>query len=286
MTVGSITLTPRHWIIAIVAIALMLGAVWAIARYVPVGVDWEVVWRPAIDELVSGRNPHNLPEDRFLNTTWILIPFIPLTWLSLETSWGIFVLIAISSFAIAAYRLGATPASMGFFMTSPVVLHCLLNGNIDWIPLLGFGLPPQIGLFFVLAKPQMGFVMVLLWAWQAWKRDGWRELVRVFGPVTVALCITFALYGFWFLKWANQSAEWWNASLFPYSIPFGLFFAYRAFRTDDQRYAMPASPCLSPYLLFHSWVGALAALLKSSKWTGLAVFALWGLVIFRGLTAS
>jgi hypothetical protein len=272
--------------LAALGLVILGAAVWAIATYVPVGVDWETAFLPAIQEISAGRNPYDLPQAPFLNTPWILIPLIPLAGLPLEWSWGVYLALSFAAFAVAAYRLGASPLGLGFFMASPMVLHSLLNGNIEWIILLGFGLPPQLGLFLVLAKPQMSFVVVLLWAWQAWQRGGWPELIRVFGPVTLALAISFLVYGLWITRWADQTEEWWNASLFPYSIPIGLVLTYWAFRRDDPRYAMPAGPCFSPYILLHSWVAALAAVLHNTKWTVLAVLGLWLLVILRGTLGS
>ena len=72
-----------------------------------------------------------------------------------------------------------------------------------------------------------------------------------------------------------------NASLWPMSLPVGLALSVTALRKSDVRYAIAASPLLSPYLLFHSWSGALFAVLASPAESIAAVVGLWILVIIR-----
>ena len=171
------------------------------------------------------------------NPAWILVPLLPLAVLPVKIGGAIFLLMSISGFAYAAYRLGASPRAMGAFIASPPVLHCLLNGNVDWIPLVGATLSPQIGLFLVVAKPQIGMTIALFWLIEAWRKGGVREVVRVFTPVTVAFLITFALFGFWVRSWTDNLGQWWNASLFPWSVPVGLYLMVRAIREREIKYA-------------------------------------------------
>ena len=142
-------------------------------------------------------------------------------------------------------------------------------------------LPPQIGLFLVLAKPQVGLPIALFWLVEAWREGGWRQVVRVFAPVAVAFGLTVVLFGFWFRMWTDQPEQWWNASLFPYSVPVGLYLVYRALKTRDLRWALPAGPCLSPYVLFHSWSVAVLAVVHNQRWTLVVTAALWALILLR-----
>ena len=48
-------------------------------------------------------------------------------------------------------------------------------------------------------------------------------------------------------------------------------------------YAMGAGPCLSPYVLLHSWSGALVSIVSLQAETVAAVVGLWILVIIRAL---
>jgi len=52
-------------------------------------------------------------------------------------------------------------------------------------------------------------------------------------------------------------------------------------RRQKIEYAMAASPCLSPYVLFHSWVGVILAIVSSVPETIAAVIGLWILVAIR-----
>ena len=45
---------------------------------------------------------------------------------------------------------------------------------------------------------------------------------------------------------------------------------------------MAASPCLSPYLMMHSWVVVLLAVVDSLPVTAAAVVGFWILIVIRG----
>ncbi|HIE57252.1 MAG TPA: hypothetical protein EYP88_03350 [Anaerolineales bacterium] len=168
-------------------------------------------------------------------------------------------------------------------MFSPVVIHSLLNANLDWMPVLGYTLSPAIGLFFIAVKPQMGSVVAIFWLVESWRQGGWRQIAKTFFPVTLAYLLSFAFYGLWplnILK-ASRYTTWWDASLWPMSIPVGLALLIFAVRTWNIRPAMAASPCLSPHVLFHSWVAVLAAIVSSTPETIAAVIGLWVLVFIR-----
>ncbi len=265
-------------LLAIVAVVMVA----ALALYFPFGPDWRDWYYPASRELLSGGNPHDLANP-LRNPAWILVPLLPLAVLPVKIGGAIFLLMSISGFAYAAYRLGASPRAMGSFIASPPVLHCLLNGNVDWIPLVGATLSPQIGLFLVVAKPQIGMTIALFWLIEAWRKGGVREVVRVFAPVTVAFLITFALFGFWVRSWTDNLGQWWNASLFPWSVPVGLYLMVRAIREREIKYALPAGPALSPYVLFHSWSAAAIAVVSSDRWALAVCLGLWVLILLRAV---
>ncbi|MBN1312574.1 MAG: hypothetical protein JXB30_14255 [Anaerolineae bacterium] len=246
-------------------------------------VDWECVFRPAARDLVLTGNPYQIEDGGFLNAPWALIPLIPLAFLPVNIGYGILTVIGLYCFGYTAYRFGAKPITLAIFLLSPPVLHCLLQGNIDWLVLLGFVLPPQIGLLLVVLKPQMGSVVALFWLVEAFRKEGWREVIRVFWPVTLALGVSFVLYGLWPLSFSRELTHWWNASLWPASIPIGMGLLVASLRKRDIGYAMGASPCLSPYVLLHAWSGSLMAIVRLPYETLAVVVALWGLVLMRGL---
>lgn len=269
----------ERWPLVVVALVITVLTIVALSFVLPPGIDWTESYRPAARELLSGRSPYNVPG--FVFPTWAVLPMLPLGVLPDNIGRAVWFVMSLAAFGYTAYRLGARPLAMLAFLASPPVLHCLLNANIDWLAILGFAFPPQIGLFFIVMKPQMGVAVVVYWLVEAWRDGGVKEVVRVFWPVTVAMLATFVIFGLWPLAFTERVTYWWNASLWPSSIPVGLTLLVVAVKKRDMRYSMGASPCLSPYVLLHSWSGALAALVASNLETVVAVIGLWIVIIIR-----
>jgi hypothetical protein len=119
--------------------------------------------------------------------------------------------------------MGAQPLAIISILLSPPFLHLLRNSNFDWLVVIGFILPPSIGLFFVLVKPQIGIGIAIYWLFLHWKKKGVCGVILVFSPVTLAFILSFAIYGFWLpLMFKSHGMETkWNLSLWPYSILIG-----------------------------------------------------------------
>ncbi len=279
------TLIRQHRILSVGLVGLaLLSSVFVLPKVQPYAVDWQEFFRPAAITMLAGQSPYTNPD--FPSPPWVLLPMIPVALLPSAISQALWFILSIGGFAYAVQRLGAKPLALAAFVASPLVMHSLLNGNIDWIVVMGFSLPPQIGLFLVVAKPQMSSVVVLFWLIEAWRRNGWREVARVFWPVVTVTLISFLLYGFWPLIWLRKPSQYWNASLWPVSIPIGLTLAVAAIYRRRLHFAMSASPLLSPYVLFHAYSGALAALATFTVEMVTAVIGLWILVLIRGLGVS
>jgi hypothetical protein len=206
---------------------------------------------------------------------------LPLALLPTDTGRAAFVVMGLFGFVWFAYRMKAKPLVLAGFVLSPPVLHSLVNANNDWLALIGFVLPPQIGLLFVVIKPQIGAVIALYWLIEAWRTGGIREVVRVFWLVTVAMALSFLIFGWWVSNFQGATALDWNASLFPASIPVGLALVVAAIRRRNARFAMAASPCLSPYVLLHAWSGAFSALIETPLEFAAAWAGLWILFFIR-----
>jgi hypothetical protein len=277
--------TAARWSRRRIAVALVVAGAAAtaaaVAIFIPAGVDWRTAFRPGALDLLRTGNPFDTPG--YFNAPWAAVLLLPLALLPEQVGYGLLVVIGLAASAYAAHRLGASPLTLALFLLSPPVLHSLLNGNIDWMPLLGYVLPPQIGLLLVTIKPQMGSVVAVFWLIETWRAGGWREVLRVFWPVTALMGLSLALYGLWPLRFEAELDLWWNASLWPASIPVGLVLAVSAVRRREIRFAMAASPCLAPYVLLHSWSAALIGLV-GSKWEMVAAFAgLWLLIILQAV---
>jgi hypothetical protein len=278
--------------------AVLVVLVIVTAQVLPVGVDWESVYRPATRALLKGDSPFEIERVQvleefysvFYNPPWALIPLIPFALLPAKLGHAALVYLGIGAFGYSAYRLGAKLHATVAFCLSPPVLACLLHGNVDWMPVLGFVLPPRWGLFFVLVKPQMGMVVALFWVVEAWRKGGIRAVAELLGPLVAVTLVTFLFYGLWPLDMGNtidagseSNAEAWNASLWPSVIPVGVALVVAALKHREVRCAMGASPCLSPYVSLQSWSGALAAVAHLDAVMLGAVAGFWGLVLVRAL---
>jgi len=279
---------PIKYIIYFVVFIILLGFGYLIMIIVPsgLGIDWRLTYRPATIAFMHGQTPYNpdlAPEAPFFAAPWGLIPLLPLALLSVEAGRAGVMLIGILAFAFTAYRLGAKPLSMAIFLLSPPVLHTILNANIEWLPVLGFAFPPSIGLFFITIKPQTGFAVGIFWFFEAWRKGGLKQVIQDFAPITIAFLLSFILYGFWPLSMFGvmRYGVNINSSLWPMSIPIGLVLLTASIQSQKIKYAMSASPFLSPYVLFHAWSSAVIALIKDPRQLFSAVIGLWILVAIR-----
>ncbi len=283
-------LTNNSKIVLTVGGVLFVSFSTAVAQVLPVGVDWHLTFRPATLALIAGESPYTSAavSAPYGGAPWGLIPLIPFALLPEKLGWGFLFVSSAVIFAMAAIRLGAKPVALTAFLLSPPVLHCLLNGNLDWLPALGFILPPQLGLFLLAIKPQMGSVVAVFWLVEAWRRGGWREIARRFGPLALGLVLSLLVYGWWPLNMLkiSQHTTWWEASLWPTSIPVGLALTVAALRQRRIQYAIAASPCLSTHVVFHSWSGVLLAVSASTPEMVAAVLGLWVLVGLRFMAGA
>jgi hypothetical protein len=288
---AALSYTRRNLRAVLLILAALALIVAAMAVFLPPGVDWQYSFRPAVFDLLAGRSPYHLDRGiqgswdqySFFNAPWALLPLIPIALLPVQVGRALLVIVTILSFTYVARRLGAKPLAIGLLLVSPPVMHGVLTGNIDWLAVLGFIMPPQIGLFFIAIKPQVGIAVAVFWLVEAWRRGRWREVLRTFWPISVTLVLSIIIFGPWPLRFETQAGVWWNASLWPMSIPVGLALLVAALHKRKIEFAMAASPCLSPYLMMHSWVAALLAVAASLPETAAAVVGFWILIIMRGL---
>jgi hypothetical protein len=251
-----------------------------------IGIDWRLTYRPATLAFWQGKNPYDpalSPQAPFYAAPWGLILLAPFLWLPEGIGVALLVIGGLIVCAMAAIRMRAKPLAMAAFLLAPPVVHGMMNANIEWIPILGFTLPPPIGIFFVTVKPQTGFAVVLFWVWEAWRNERWRGVAKLTIPISGAFLISFLAYGLWPMRVQNlvQQNLYFNASLWPISIPVGMVLIVAAFRQRNIRFAFPASACFSPYVLFHSWSGALFALVGLPAEALAASIGLWIVILLR-----
>lgn len=278
------TANSQLWKIALIALLLVVfTAILTIAS--PGGADYEASFYPAAREVFALRNPYNIHS--FLTPPWTLIPVLPLALLPYNLGRALFAIINLIALGWVLYRLKAKPIAAVAYLLSPPVLQCLLNANIEWMPLIGLTLPPRYGLFFVLAKPQTGWVVALFWLVEAWRDGGFKQVVTTFAPLTLVTLASFLFFGFWPLEFLSAGdSTWqatWNASLFPLTIPVGLALIVYALRARQVNAAFAAGPCLSPYLMMHGWGNVLVSLFQRNAEMVAAVVGWWAIVVIQAI---
>lgn len=208
--------------------------------------DWTEAFRPAALAMLEGRSPYETL--KVFNPPWVFLPMIPLALLPVDLSSTAMFLLAFIGVAVAAYRLGAKTGNILIFLANPYTFFGASMGNIDWLIPLGAVLPPQIGLFLVLSKPQIGLGVAIFWLIEAYQSGGIKQVIRIFWPVTLATVISVVMYGFYLLQGLQLVDAWCNFSLWPYAIPIGLALIIYAVQNKNLLSAVASGAFLSPYL--------------------------------------
>jgi hypothetical protein len=254
---------PRTTQILIVVIGFAAAVAGLVALYsigvIEVGYDWRTTFYPAAHNVFLGKSPYEV--NGFVNVPWTVLVLLPFAVLPLPISGALFCVISIIIYCVVAFRLGADLPWLAIFLISPFVLGNLYFGNLDCLALVGLILPPPIGIFFVLIKPQIGIGIAAFWLVEAWRKGRLLEVLRVFAPVGAAILISIALFGNWTSSQINVVNASWNTSWWPWSLPVGLVLLVRAVIYRKKNEAIAASPFLSPYVAYPSWVGVLLALI-------------------------
>jgi hypothetical protein len=184
-------------------------------------------------------------------------------------------------YSIVAVKLGARPLALAAFLVSYPVVFGIIYGQIDGLISLGYILPPTLGLFLVLAKPQSGLGLAIFWLIDAWYLGRWRKVLSTFLPVTVAFGLSYFLFGNWFSTMSYPASQSWNTSLWPQSIPIGSVLLVSALQQRKPGLAIASSPFLSPYVAAHSWAATLIGLMPNSLLTIIASIGTWLVWLFR-----
>lgn len=241
-------------------------------------VDWQWIFRPAARMLLQGGNPYEV--GGFHNPIWVLPILAPFALLGDTVGTAVWFLFSALLFAYVAWRLGGSLIGSLAFLLSPLVTVCLYTANIEALVFLGLILPPPVGLFFVLLKPQMGIAIAAYWAYTILREHGWARLARTFAPVILALAANLLIYGRGLLELGQMRFLQWNASLFPWSVPFGLAILAVAAWKRRADIAAAASPMLSPYLSIGSWSIVQLSFLRNDAISVASTLLLWIAILY------
>jgi hypothetical protein len=281
ITIDRLAVAARLLLTALAVLTITCAALlWGDILLHPEGNDWLKSFRPAITELFSGGNPYFA--HGFLGPPWVLLPLAPLALLPPDIGLVVVAAINLFAFGYVAHRLGAKPLVIATLLVTPQVLWGSHMGNIDWMVALGLVMPPRVGLFFVLAKPQIGAPIALFWLVEAFRRGGLPAALKTFAPVSIALLASFSLYGLWPLQATGVLDVPWNISLFPYALPVGIALLAASICNRRLNLAIFSSPFFSPYLAVYSLPVAVLGLLPAQLSTTVALISLWGIWLLRG----
>jgi hypothetical protein len=265
-----------------VAVLLLLTLILLPFLYVslPHGLDWHDTYRPAALAVLHGQSPYTVAI--YYAAPWAAWLLIPIAVLPTVLGQMMIFLAGVAAYTYIALQFGAKPISLLLFLSSAAVIGCLINGNIEWLPLLGAVLPPQLGLIFLAIKPQVGIGLGLYWLVLIWRERGFREVAITFAPVTLLLLLSFLLYGLWPLRF-SQTVAWSsdNVTLFPYGVGLGLVILVQALQTRDSRASLASGPFFSPYVIHFTWACMLVYLLQKPKLLLFAVIALWVPIVIK-----
>ncbi len=213
---------------------------------IPVGVDWEYSYFPAMHHFRDYTDHSD-----FAGLPNALL-FLPHGLLSLE--WGDAINLALNIIVPIAviWKYNAGWKGILLVYTSPMFFDLARTNNVDWLPLIALLLPFKWGLPFLLAKPQVIGGAALVW----WKQHGFSFKVLI--PAIVVAIVSLLIWGIETPIEGMQSIDFskvpWNFAPFPLFIPLGIYLLYKGYKTDDATIAAVGTPFLVPYFAPYSLI--------------------------------
>lgn len=268
------------WYLKLIAIAIMLITALITSPFVISGIDWVTNLRPATLAFLRLENPYDVCGT--FNPPWLFLLLAPLAMLPENIGGGILLWINLLTWIVIAGKFSnRNPFKILAVLTFPFVLNGLFARNVDFLVLWGLLLPPELAVFFLAIKPQVGGLVILFLALRAYKSGGYRRLLQIFAAPSILFLGSLLIYGLWPLRLRATLDLPWNASLIKIigwpSILIGIFLSILAFRSknieDGLNISMAASPFCSPYVGTQSWVAVLPALIKTN-----AIYIVWAIL--------
>jgi len=240
--------------------------------------DW-TVYLSAARHLIQGENIYQLlGHYQFYNPPWMLLLYLPFLLIPYPINLALFTSIGLVAYLYLYTRYNSNLLSAVFYLISAPIFVGLFMGQLDWAVLLGLLLPPQYGLFLILAKPQVGCVVALLWLIDAYKE---RRVIQTFLPVTVGFALSFLVFGLWPLNWFSLTRvePLWT---WPYILVLGIPLLIYSIKHQSVQSALCAGPALSPHTLLHSWSGSLLWIAHPAV-MAVVSFGTWAIRIYGSL---
>lgn len=254
-------------LISIVLIICALAAIYFVVdlRWENMGVDFPI-FREASLSLLRGESPY--VAKGFFNPPWMAIIFIPFAILPEKIGLTLLIVVSYAALFYTAKKMGLDMLTSAILAISPPVFQTITNGNIDLLLLPAFALPPQIGMFFLIIKPQMGIAFIAYWGIVYLIEKDWKSLGKMAGIGLAVCALSFAIWGFWPAEMLGADAPVnapWNVSMFPAGFAFGLVALAYAVKERKPEFAMGASPFFAPYSTLQSFIVTLFPAAKVNR---------------------
>jgi hypothetical protein len=204
---------------------------------------------------------------------WATLVLMPLRLFSPRLATSLINLISVIIIALVIRKYKGNMLFVIPIILSPVGKSLIFNGQTDAIILTSLLLPAGVDLVF-LWKPQ-----VLMHAFWVRLRGNFKTYLISGSSI---LLISFFIWGFWpkeLLEFGRDHliSGFWNFSLWPYSIPTGLFLVLLSIKNMDESFGLMASPLLFPYVNVCSFLGLL--IVVASKWPRIFTIIYLGWII-------
>jgi hypothetical protein len=280
--VGGWGIDLRRVIVAAAVAVVVVGSAPLLAD----GVDWSTVLRPATLAFFQLRNPYHTIGS--LGPPWLFVLLAPLAVLPPELGAIIIFWLNLSTWVYVTRRLGSgSLLTLLAVVTSPMVVNGLLARNVDFLVMWGMVLPPEMAVYFLALKPQVGAGAIAYLAITVYRTRGFRGLLRVFLLPSVVSALTFLAYGLKASDARGTLGMPWNASPvmllgWPSLLIGAILFTCAIMRhshSDGARISMAATPFFCPYVGTQSWISCLPALMRS-KALYIVWFLTWGWIVY------
>ena len=193
-------------LILIGAVAVFIGLLRLVTFYIPLASDWELCFAPMTRGWIEGRQilPGEANWDGkpfFWNPPWLLWLILPLATWPVWLGWGLVVVatLMVMIWATKGYK------KRWLVFTSPLIIGFIVNGQVEFIPMLGIALgwlakdrPHLLGVALVLmaTKPQACFLVAI------WLLLHHRQRARALLIPVAVFCISMLVHGWdWPLRW-------------------------------------------------------------------------------------
>lgn len=244
--------------------------------------DWHMNFFPLSRALLD---PYSIKT--FNYPPWTSIFFIPFRLFSENTGAYINACLNILVVGALVMKRKGDLLALVLTLTSYPFMALLANGNVEWIPALGFILQNAWGVPFVLVKPQSGFLAMVAW----FQRSG--NKIKFLIPISVVMLLSFVVWGNWIQSMFNSvqymnllqgDLYQYNLSLFPWTIPVGLGLVYYIFKYKPVEIEIPgilATLCFFPYFASQSLIILYALISVKHRRIALILWPLSWIFLFK-----